>query len=258
MKKRIGFVLTVLIAFLVGLGFNPRISIAQNIGNFISFISVESSSNIPYQIAEKDMKSEDKYIKIDVKIPQIQALENKDLQEFINKDIYDSVNKNIEIYKKASKKSQETFANERLKPYEYNVSYELKPNDKKIISIIVKQYSYTGGAHGMTDYSIYNYDINTGKEVTLKSIFKDESYKEELNKLLRRQMEERTKEYIKEENIDDQNYQLFTFEGISDKQRFYIEGNDLVLFFGAYEIAPYSFGSSTFKIPMTSLEKYLK
>jgi len=47
------------------------------------------------------------------------------------------------------------------------------------------------------------------------------------------------------------------FKSISDKQDFYLDGDNLVICFGQYEIAPYASGMPEFKIPLAFLKPNL-
>ena len=44
------------------------------------------------------------------------------------------------------------------------------------------------------------------------------------------------------------------FKGIKEDQDFYVDKNNLYIYFPPYEIAPYAAGFVTFKIPFTEIE----
>ena len=54
-----------------------------------------------------------------------------------------------------------------------NSTFEIKKNRDDVISILVKYYKYSGGAHGYYEYIPYNIDLRKGNFISLKDIFKD-------------------------------------------------------------------------------------
>ena len=48
-----------------------------------------------------------------------------------------------------------------------------------------------------------------------------------------------------------------SFTGIDNNQNFYIDEDNLYIYFKPYDIAPYSAGFVTFKIPFTQLNKII-
>ena len=54
-----------------------------------------------------------------------------------------------------------------------NSTFEIKKNRDDVISILVKYYKYSGGAHGYYEYIPYNIDLRKGNFIALKDIFKD-------------------------------------------------------------------------------------
>ena len=58
-------------------------------------------------------------------------------------------------------------------PYEYETSMFLKRADKEVLSVEEMVYSYGGGAHGMTYFQTYNFDVTTGEEIALEDVIAD-------------------------------------------------------------------------------------
>jgi hypothetical protein len=103
----------------------------------------------------------------------------------------------------------------------------------------------------MTDRVAYNYDLNTGNEIKLASMFKmDFNYKDFINKEILRQM--KTSEDIFFYDGEEK------FKTISDEQRFYLSEGNIVIYFSLYEIAPYAAGIPEFKIPFSSFSQNIK
>lgn len=129
--------------------------------------------------------------------------------------------------------------------YDYNYSGD-------ILSIILNFYEYTGGAHG--SYYLDSYNVNTRtNEIygSFSSLFDSKSnYKtvirEKINKLIDSEKEmyfEDAKKTVAAKNSD---------------YKFYIDGNQLVIYFDLYELRPYAGGMPFFSINAEELKGLLK
>ena len=133
-----------------------------------------------------------------------------------------------------------------------NVDFDIKKNSDNILSIMVTYYKYAGGAHGYYENVAYNIDIRNGKFLKLKDLFKEEvDYKNVINEEIRRQIEELIK-------LDEENKGVYEFKSISDNQKFYIQDDNLVIYFDLYEIAPYAAGIPEFIINVDKIDHILK
>jgi hypothetical protein len=126
---------------------------------------------------------------------------------------------------------------------EMDGTYELKNNDKGVLSIVLINYSFAGGAHGNTIAKALNFDIETGHVYTLPELFKPNSnYVKKISDIIKVQ--------IKARDIPT----LGDFTEINPNQDFYIADRSLVIFFQLYEIAPYYVGIPYFPISIYELE----
>lgn len=127
---------------------------------------------------------------------------------------------------------------------------EVTYNSDAIISLAISNYSNTGGAHGNTNVTFFNFDKATGNQTTIESMLTD---MESFNELAEKHFKE---SLIFEENYNYEDYffgddfQLPANYGFSD------EG--LILFYNTYEIAPYAMGITEFTIPFDELDELLK
>ena len=72
-----------------------------------------------------------------------------------------------------------------------DASFEVKKNTPNAISILVKYYKYSGGAHGYYEYVPYNIDLRSGNNLSLKELFKTEvDYKIIIDKEIEKQIKE--------------------------------------------------------------------
>lgn len=129
------------------------------------------------------------------------------------------------------------------------VDYQIKYNQNDILSLVLTNYEYAGGAHGSTVQTAYTYDIKTGLQLTLKDLFKsDGDYSSIINICIKTQLDER-----------DLTSALFEpFKGINENQNYFLSNKGLVVYFNQYEILPYAAGMPEFTVDYSLLSNLLK
>jgi hypothetical protein len=126
-------------------------------------------------------------------------------------------------------------------------TFEIKNNQRGILSLNLIVYSFTGGAHGITVVKSLTFDTKTGKRYDLKELFKPGSdYQKKISDQIRVK--------IKEWDIS----LLEPFKGIQGNQDFYIADTSIVVYFQLYEISPYAQGFPYFPIPILDLKDSIK
>ncbi|WP_017379233.1 DUF3298 and DUF4163 domain-containing protein [Paenisporosarcina sp. TG-14] len=125
--------------------------------------------------------------------------------------------------------------------------FEIKTNERNILSLILTVYAFTGGAHGMTIVKSLTFDVTTGKQYELKDLFKpDSNYVNVLSPII-------------EQKIKDWEIQLLEeFTTIRPDQDFYLADHSLVIYFQLYEITPYVWGFPYFPIPILDIQEIIQ
>lgn len=173
-----------------------------------------------------------KYGNLNIDYPQVACAPNPNIQENINRTILNSVYELIQ--------EQGYYQNPNM---DITGTYELKNNDKGVLSITLENYAFAGGAHGNTIVKALNFDIMTGHICTLPELFKPNSdYIKRISNIIKAQIRVRNLSIINE------------FTEISPNQYFYIADRCLVIFFQLYEITPYYIGIPYFPISIYELE----
>ena len=111
-------------------------------------------------------------------------------------------------------------------------------------------YQYTGGAHGLYTWKANTFDLNEKKLLHLDDLFQQEDkYKEIIRTEIVRQIKQNESIYFPD-----------AVEKVTSTKKFhyFLEPDNLVIYFPLYEIAPYSSGIPQFRIPYTLLRDYLK
>ncbi|MCQ4087716.1 PdaC/SigV domain-containing protein [Saccharibacillus sp. JS10] len=127
--------------------------------------------------------------------------------------------------------------------YEADGDYLITYNKNGFISIVAQDYSFYGGAHGMTIQTGYNFDVNTGKEVTLDQLLKaNPNYRKVVDKQI-------TQEFKKRGILYDDS----SFQTIGKSPEFYVTNSGFTIFFQQYEYTPYAAGLPSFDIKFSSV-----
>lgn len=126
-------------------------------------------------------------------------------------------------------------------------SYEIKNNQRQVLSLSLSNYTYHDhAAHGMTYIKSLTFDLQKEKRCELKDLFKPASdYVAQLSAFIRQQINER------------QIPLLDAFTAISPNQDFYIADKALVIYFQLYEISPYATGFPMFPVSVFDLQEIL-
>ncbi|WP_343345084.1 DUF3298 and DUF4163 domain-containing protein [Terrisporobacter petrolearius] len=196
------------------------------------------------------LKKQNKYLKSTLEIPIINSGNSK-IDDKVNGKIKDDI---LSFYEESLKEAQSFLEDFELDESNFaaDASYEVKKNTVSTISILIKYYKYSGGAHGYYEYVPYNIDLRNGDSLTLKDIFKkDVEYKEIIDKEVEKQIKELGK---KEKDLD----KVYDFYGIKENQKFYLKDDEIVIYFDLYDIAPYAAGIPEFPITVDNIKDQIK
>ena len=190
--------------------------------------------------------NEDRF-RANIKVPYIDGLENKDLENSLNekylvenKKLYEEFMAEIEEMKKSG--------NGYLS---VDSGYIVKTDTDRILSIGRYVVNIAGSASEKIKYDTI--DKKEGILITLPNLFKDDSYIEIISENIKEQMRQRMKSnnsLIYWVDVDENELYVESFDKISENQNFYInkEGK-LVISFDEYEVGPGSMGVQEFVIP---------
>lgn len=174
--------------------------------------------------------------KVNIYYPVITQLEDPKIQQRLNQQIFTEMNQLV---------TGQNYYEPGL--VELLASFEVKNNQRGLLSLNLIVYSFTGGAHGMTVCKSLTFDTRTGRSYKLSDMFKEGSpYVQRISEYVRRHID-RWKTPV-----------LEPFTKIKPDQDFYIADTSLVVYFQLYEISPYVAGFPYFPIPLLDLEDLIK
>ena len=194
-------------------------------------------------ITDLTIKENPEALEVNIVFPLVQDVKNKQVEEKINQIIQEDI---LNFKNQLQTESEEYLQSARNEEWEIRkyvafVDYIIHYQKDDLLSLSINYYSYTAGAHGYTLERAYNYNLVNGEEILLKDILKEKKdYIDIINQEIKRQIELSPQEYFSEFSV---------FQSISEEQPFYLIEDGVVVYFGLYEIAPYSSGIRYFEIP---------
>lgn len=232
-KKIIGS--AAVLAIIFGINISPAfadvVSDIPIVGNIVKLVTVKN-----YTLKKNNVEA-------DIKVPAIEGLENKQLEENLNEEF-------IENGKKIYEELIEEFPSINNQMKYVGSDYKIKADNDSFLSIeIIKEEiqasSYTTKKH-------YTIDKNKQIVLTLPMLFEGDNYIEEISNDIKAQMIENMK---KDSNLTyfleaDENEEVIdSFDKIKENQDFYINNDgNLVICFDQYEVAPGYMGTLEFII----------
>lgn len=201
-------------------------------------------------IGSKTIVKNDEYIESTINMPII-TNSNKIVERSTNDRIKNDI---FEFYNKSYKEAKQYLKDnpDEENKFVANVDFELKKNTDSALSIKVRYYTYSGGAHGYYQDIAYNVDMRTGKFLELMDLFKDNTkYKEVIDEEIKQQITNLEKK-------DKENVGIYNFKGIKENQNFYLQDDNLVVYFDLYDITPYAAGIPEFSINKKLISYMLK
>ncbi|WP_158598371.1 WG repeat-containing protein [Falsibacillus albus] len=187
--------------------------------------------NDQYRIIEKKFKPNRNYL---VYYPKLEGI-----QPF-------SKQKEINLYLEKASKVKKVPKDKQL-DYDYEGDFSVRFIKKELLVLELNGYEYYfGAAHGMPIKDNIHIDLQTGERYALKDLFKmDADHLKVLTEIITRQIRHDPQyDYVFPES----------FKGVTNEQPFYVDDNNLYLYFTPYDIAPYAAGFPTFKISFTEID----
>jgi hypothetical protein len=171
---------------------------------------------------------------VEIFFPQVTGLANRDAQVRINRTIAEQTRELVR-----RQMAVQIQGNTEMQGY-----YEIKSNERGVLSLIQVNYAYTPPmAHGMTFAGSLTFSVATGRSYGLGDLFKPGSpYVARISANIREQIQQRDFPTLGE------------FTAIRPDQDYYIADKALVVYFQLYEIAPYAAGFPMFPISVYTLQ----
>lgn len=134
-------------------------------------------------------------------------------------------------------------------PVDGEIGFETARNGGGIVSLVIEEYLYTGGANGRTTKTGFTFLSTTGQKLELMDLLKpDSGALETINGEISRQIGER--------GLTDSQIEEFT--SIERNQPYYLTGDTLVVIIPEINLFAHSAGVVEFSIPLVQMENQLQ
>lgn len=149
-----------------------------------------------------------------------------------------------------------------ITPYISERDFEIKWNQTPILSLVIRSYEYSGGAHGLPYITSVNLDQRTGKQLLLGDLVKNEELRpfmksvneaflfQNRDALFPETAEEMRRFIAGESEIKD--------EVLANENDFYLTSEGFVFFSNVYDIAPYAAGPLSISLPFSQVKNLLR
>ncbi|NLD11519.1 PdaC/SigV domain-containing protein [Aminicella lysinilytica] len=201
------------------------------------------------KICKKTMKIKKvKGLKASIKYPVIKGMKNKTIQRSINASILREAKKQLAYGRKSAGELRKNgYKNVKC---ETRLTYSVKYNQNGVLSIVINEYQYTGGAHGSMYRLCKNYDLETGKNIRITDIFSNvNGAKTYINSSIRAAIDKS----VAAGDVDE----ITKFKTIKKNDSFYFGTKGITVVFQQNSYFTYASGIQYYALPYSELSAYL-
>lgn len=123
-----------------------------------------------------------------------------------------------------------------------------------VLSYVVERYLYLGGAHGINNRLLLNFDITTGQTLTEQDLFTDDFFSK-IHDLLVLNLVRQRDDMSLIEDVQNSDYEV---DAIKPNGNFYFAPDGLIYIYNPYEIGPYYLGETNILVPTEEIKPFLK
>lgn len=217
-------------------------------------------SSLPVNI--ESIQESDSFFSIHAEYPQFETADPD-----FNQEIAVLISGKIDSFKKESldnwKSRLDTMPADKPlpkgpeQPFEFIASWQSAQLNNKYLSLLIRIYYFTGGAHGNEEIYAFNYDIVKKKKIGIEDFF--DSPQEALKKISKISAQDITSQLQSREWKIDDNLKEMLNQGTApvfdNFKNFNFDSHNLILYFQKYQVAPGAVGSLTVTISKQILEQ---
>lgn len=146
-------------------------------------------------------------------------------------------------------------------PYLSERDFDVKWNQSPVLSLLIRAYEESGGAHGLPSMNAVNLDQRTGKQLLLGDLVKTDS----LRPLMKRVNEAFLFQYrdaLFPETADEIRDFIADRDGtkseiLASENNFYLTSEGFIFFANVYDLAPYAAGPLSVSLPYSQVKDFL-
>ncbi|TET63803.1 DUF3298/DUF4163 domain-containing protein [Candidatus Aerophobetes bacterium] len=145
------------------------------------------------------------------------------------------------------------------RPFPFIASWESAQLNNQYLSLVIKIYYFSGGAHGSEEIHTFNYDMLQKKKIGIEDFL--DSSQEALERISKISAEDITSQLKstgwKEDDTLKEMINQGTAPTFENFKNFNFDPQGLTIYFGKYQVAPGAVGSLTIRITKALLEQNL-
>lgn len=202
----------------------------------------------PLAVATTKMTDTNEKITEYLQIPVFHGNIDKKILENINSNVKNDILEFKRQMEEAADENAENFKKQGKKviPYQISNTYSITYNKNEILSLSLIYQEFISGKNSFIR-TTYNYNLQTGESMPLRSLFKQGAdYIGALNQKIREKLKVSYPEITAQ------------FKGIAEDQPYYLDNNTLIIFLRFNEIAPIVSDIPVIRIPLAELSSILK
>jgi len=142
-------------------------------------------------------------------------------------------------------------------PFDFIASWQPTQLNHKYLSLVIKIYYFTGGAHGSEEIYAFNYDMVKKKEISINDFLGH--FQEAWQRISRISAQDIMSQLQSMGWREDDNLKEMVSQGTAplpeNFKNFNFNSYSLIIYFQRYQVAPGAAGSLTVTIPKTTLEE---
>jgi outer membrane protein assembly factor BamB len=235
MKKVIGFLISCIMISSIVIPTYTQAAVKQN----SNVVQLSPATVQKAQVYEVKLKNSP------IKYPQVKGLNSKKAEQKINATLQKGAkvaNKHRLKLLADEKEAKDKWTSSQgpWRPYEYVFTYKVPFNDAGKLSVVYYEYVYTGGAHGMTTGTTFNFDLNTGDLIQLSKLIKGNE--KSIQDYTYQQLQKKYSGYVLIKSPNEIE--------LKDKNRLWVfDQEGIKLIFSEYEVAAYAAGMPEIVVP---------
>jgi len=219
-----------------------------------------SISSLPVNI--QSIQESDSFFRVQAEYPQFQTAGPD-----FNQEITTLISGKIDSFKKESmdnwKARLDTMPADKPvpqnpeQPFEFIASWEAAQLNNEYLSLVIKIYYFSGGAHGNEEICAFNYDMLQEKKIRIEDFF--DSPQEALKKISKISAQDIMSQLQSRGWRTDDNLKEMVNQGTApvfeNFRNFNFDSHNLIIYFQRYQVAPGAAGSLTVTISKQALEQ---
>lgn len=202
-------------------------------------IATAGTNNIEVTTETLKPSTTNSYTEVNVKYPVISGLDNTEAEVAINK----AIKANAQTFLQGTQKQAKEFgapAKGSEMSYEIDGGYKVTYNSNGIVSVLLMDYAFLGGAHGYSINTGMTFSLKDGKQIQLSDLLKSNpNYRKDIDKVINAKLKKDAAQNIA--TVDQ-------FKGIAANQEYYLTDSGLTIFFQQGEIGANAAGTPEFPI----------